>query len=72
MLSSRFIAYGVGMFIIAHWYDLMEALPEFLGVKSLRHEILQRESGKVLDVAAGTGKNLRGTANRSNLYSRSV
>ena len=44
---------------IAHWYDLMEAIPEFLGVKRLRHEILQRASGKVLEVAAGTGKNLR-------------
>ncbi len=44
---------------IAHWYDLMEAIPEFLGVKRLRHEILQRASGKVLDVAAGTGKHLR-------------
>ncbi len=37
----------------------MEAVPEFLGVRRLRHEILQRASGKVLDVAAGTGKNFR-------------
>ena len=44
---------------IAHWYDLMEAVPEFLGVRRLRYEILQRASGKVLDVAVGTGKNLR-------------
>ncbi|MDI6791095.1 MAG: methyltransferase domain-containing protein [Thermodesulfobacteriota bacterium] len=44
---------------IAHWYDLIEAIPEFLGVKILRRELLQRASGKVLEVAAGTGKNLR-------------
>ena len=44
---------------IAHWYDLIEAVPEFLGVRRLRYEILQRASGRVLDVAAGTGKNLR-------------
>jgi len=44
---------------IAHWYDLIEAVPEFLGVRRLRYEILQRASGRVLDIAAGTGKNLR-------------
>lgn len=37
---------------IAHWYDLMEAVPEFLGVRRLRDEILQRVSGKVLKVTA--------------------
>ena len=44
---------------IARWYDLIEAVPELLGVRRLRYEILQRASGRVLDVAAGTGKNLR-------------
>ena len=44
---------------IAHWYDLIEAVPELLGVRRFRYEILQRASGRVLDVAAGTGKNLR-------------
>lgn len=43
---------------IAQWYDLIEMIPEFLGVRRLRHELLQRVSGKVLEVAAGTGKNL--------------
>ncbi|MCC6543670.1 MAG: hypothetical protein IT392_04105 [Nitrospirae bacterium] len=44
---------------IANWYDLIEMVPELLGVRRLRHEMLQRASGKVLEVAAGAGKNLR-------------
>ncbi len=44
---------------IARWYDLMEGIPEILGVRRLRRELLQRASGKVLEVAAGTGKNFR-------------
>ena len=43
----------------ARWYDWAEAVPEFLGIKRLRRELLQRASGKVLEVAAGTGKKLR-------------
>lgn len=43
----------------ARWYDWAEAVPEFLGVKRLRRELLQRASGKILEVAAGTGENLR-------------
>lgn len=42
----------------APWYDLAEALPEFLGVKHLRRTLLQRASGQVLELAVGTGKNL--------------
>jgi len=42
----------------APWYDLAEALPELLGVQSLRRTLLQRASGQVLEVAVGTGKNL--------------
>lgn len=43
----------------AQWYDLMDGLPEFLGVKRLRRRLLQRASAKVLEVAVGTGRNLR-------------
>ncbi len=44
---------------IAPWYDWMDAATELLGVRHLRRELLQRASGKVLEVAVGTGKNLR-------------
>lgn len=43
----------------ARWYDLMDGIPEVLGVKRLRRRLLQRASGKVLEIAAGTGRNLR-------------
>jgi len=43
---------------IAPWYDWMEGLLEVLGVGRLRRGLLARASGKVLEVAAGTGKNL--------------
>ncbi len=43
----------------ARWYDFGEALPEALGVRNLRRELLQKASGRVLEVAVGTGKNLR-------------
>lgn len=42
----------------APWYDLVEGIPEVLGVKKLRQRLLQRASGAVLEIAAGTGKNL--------------
>ena len=42
----------------APWYDLAEALPELMGVQSLRRTLLLRASGQVLEVAVGTGKNL--------------
>jgi ubiquinone/menaquinone biosynthesis C-methylase UbiE len=46
---------------VAPRYDLMEAIPELLGVKKLRRRLLQlhppHRGGKVLEVAAGTGKN---------------
>lgn len=41
----------------ARWYDLVELLSELLGVRRLRRALLQRAVGKVLEVAAGTGKN---------------
>ena len=43
----------------APWYDLIEGLPDVLGVRSLRRRLLHQASGKVLEVAVGTGKNLR-------------
>src|SRR5690348_13939648 len=44
----------------ARWYDWVEVVPETLGVRRLRSEMLRRVSGqgKVLEVAVGTGKNL--------------
>jgi ubiquinone/menaquinone biosynthesis C-methylase UbiE len=43
----------------ASWYDLVEGLPELLGVRVLRRQLLQRAAGRVLEVAVGSGKNLR-------------
>ena len=43
----------------ARWYDWAEAIPEVLGVSKLRRSLLRRASGSVLEVAAGTGKNLK-------------
>lgn len=43
----------------APWYDLMESIPELLCVKRLRRRLLQLASGRVLEIAVGTGKNLR-------------
>jgi ubiquinone/menaquinone biosynthesis C-methylase UbiE len=42
----------------AHWYDWVEGVPGILGVSRLRRRLLQRASGRVLEVAVGTGKNL--------------
>jgi ubiquinone/menaquinone biosynthesis C-methylase UbiE len=43
----------------APWYDIVEAIPEFFGVRALRRDLASRASGKTLEVAAGSGKNLR-------------
>ena len=42
----------------ARWYDLVEGVPDLLGVRKLRQQLLGQSSGKVLEVAVGTGKNL--------------
>src|SRR5919106_4535511 len=42
----------------ARWYDWIEGIPDLLGVRRLRRKLLQRASGRVLEVAVGTGKNL--------------
>jgi len=56
-LTSNEIAEKYDRF--ARWYDLVEGIPDVLGVRKLRHRLLQRASGKVLEVAVETGKNLR-------------
>ena len=43
----------------ARWYDLGEGVLDLLGVSRLRRRLLRRASGQVLEVAVGTGKNLR-------------
>jgi ubiquinone/menaquinone biosynthesis C-methylase UbiE len=43
----------------ARWYDLVEAAPEVLGLHRLRRKLLARLRGRVLEVAAGTGRNFR-------------
>jgi ubiquinone/menaquinone biosynthesis C-methylase UbiE len=55
-LTQREISQKYNRF--ARWYDWVEGVPEVLGVNRLRKQILQRASGKVLEVAIGTGKNL--------------
>jgi ubiquinone/menaquinone biosynthesis C-methylase UbiE len=42
----------------ARWYDWVEGIPDWLGLRRLRRRLLQRASGRVLEVAVGTGKNL--------------
>ena len=42
----------------ARWYDLVEGIPDLLGIRKLRRRLLGRVSGTVLEVAVGTGKNL--------------
>lgn len=43
----------------ARWYDWVEGVPEVLGLRRLRRRLLRQASGRVLEVAVGTGKNLR-------------
>ncbi len=43
----------------APWYDWVEGVPDLLGVRRLRRRLLRQASGKVLEVAVGTGKNLQ-------------
>ena len=42
----------------APWYDILEGVLGFFGVTHLRREALSKASGKVVEVAVGTGKNL--------------
>ncbi len=43
----------------ARWYDTIEMIPEWLGVRRLRGKLLKRASGQVLEVACGTGLNFK-------------
>ncbi len=43
----------------AIWYDILEKIPEFLGINRIRKNLFRKASGDVLEVAAGTGNNLR-------------
>ena len=43
----------------AKWYDYLEKVPELLGLNRVRKHLFREASGDVLEVAAGTGNNLR-------------
>ncbi|MCH8319664.1 MAG: class I SAM-dependent methyltransferase [Acidobacteria bacterium] len=43
----------------ARWYDILEKIPELLGISRIRKNLFRKASGDVLEVAAGTGNNLR-------------
>lgn len=42
----------------ARWYDHVEGVLDLLGLRTLRRSVFSEASGKVLEVAVGTGKNL--------------
>ena len=42
----------------ARWFDWVEGVPDLLGVRKLRRRLFRQASGRVLEVAVGTGKNL--------------
>ena len=42
---------------MAPWYDWVEGVLDILGIRQLRKRLLGRAFGRVLEVAAGTGKN---------------
>jgi ubiquinone/menaquinone biosynthesis C-methylase UbiE len=44
---------------LARWYNILDGLPEVLGIKALRRRLLRQASGEVLEIATGTGRNLR-------------
>jgi len=54
--TAREISEKYGRF--ARWYDWVEGVPDLLGVSRLRRRLLRRASGRVLEVAVGTGKNI--------------
>jgi ubiquinone/menaquinone biosynthesis C-methylase UbiE len=43
----------------ARYYMLVEGLPEMLGIRALRRDLVSRARGQMLEVAAGGGKNFR-------------
>jgi ubiquinone/menaquinone biosynthesis C-methylase UbiE len=54
--TSREIAAKYDRF--ARWYDRLEGILNVLGLSRLRRMLVAKASGKVLEVAVGTGKNL--------------
>ena len=56
-LSSRDLAAKYNRF--ARWYDYFENALGFLGLRKLRQSVISQASGKVLEVAVGTGQNFR-------------
>src|SRR5882762_2583132 len=42
----------------ARWCDCVEGILDFIGVRKLWQTVFSKASGKVLEVAIGTGKNL--------------
>jgi ubiquinone/menaquinone biosynthesis C-methylase UbiE len=55
-LTSQEIARKYDRF--ARWYDLVEGIPDRLGLRKLRRRLIQKASGRILEIAVGTGKNL--------------
>jgi ubiquinone/menaquinone biosynthesis C-methylase UbiE len=55
-LTSREIARKYDRF--ARWYDLVEGVPDLLGLRKLRRRLLAKAPGRILEIAIGTGKNL--------------
>lgn len=43
----------------ASWYDWIEGILDFLGVRTLRRRLLRGASRNILEVAIGTGRNFR-------------
>jgi len=56
-LTSREISRKYDRFAL--WYDCVQGIPDLLGLSRLRRKLLKRASGKILEIAVGTGKNLR-------------
>lgn len=43
---------------LARWYDFFEFIGEYLFARKLRKKLMAKASGKVLELAVGTGKNI--------------
>ncbi|MGH7927116.1 MAG: class I SAM-dependent methyltransferase [Candidatus Binatia bacterium] len=56
-MTSRELADKYDRF--ACWYDWVEGIPDVLGIRVLRRRLVREARGRVLEVAVGTGKNLR-------------
>ena len=55
-LTAKEIADKYNGFV--RWYDVVEGVLDFLGLRKLRRRLLLHATGKVLEIAVGTGKNL--------------